>query len=276
MNENPTYEELKSANLLLRQKLEWLEGLYNSNRDEGLKVKSRFLSNINHEIRTPMHAILGFSDLLKNEELSIKEREEYVQYISHNSQELLHVMDNIMDLTLLETDNLSIRQEEVNVKELFREIYGFYSSRVVRMMHYQVALLMTLRSEPDNVLVRADGYRLSRVLDNLVNTAIVHQKKGVVEMRMEVQKDAVVRFSIISRQNELLIERAKMIFDNIDTADDWYNHLDATGLAYQLARDLTYAMGGSVSLRILDDGRMDICVDLPVEKSGLGDSSLVA
>ncbi|MFC2089159.1 sensor histidine kinase [Bacteroidota bacterium] len=270
MNENPTYDELLSANNLLRQKLEWLEGMFSSNRDEGLLVKSKFLSNINHEIRTPMNAILGFSDLLKNEELPIHEREEYVQYISHNSQTLLNVMDTIMDLTLLETDNLKIRQEEVKVKELFREIYGFYSSRVVRMMHYKVALLMSIRSEYEDVVVRADGFRLSRILDNLVNTAIINQKRGVIEMKMEVRNNTIVRFSIISKQNELLTERAKMIFENIDTTDDWYNHMDATGLAYKLARDLTSAMDGTVSLEKVEDDRMSICIDLPVNNTSIG------
>jgi signal transduction histidine kinase len=128
MNDNPTYEELQSTNMLLRQKVEWLEGVYHNHRDAGNQLKSRFLSNISHEIRTPMNAIMGFSDLLKSSALSTSEREEYIQYISHNSQALLKVMDNIMDLTLLETGSLNIKQEEVFAEELFIEIYDYYNS----------------------------------------------------------------------------------------------------------------------------------------------------
>ena len=111
MKENPTYEELRSANTQLKQKVEWLEGVYHTHKDAGIQVKSRFLSNISHEIRTPMNAILGFSDLLKSSSLTLSERDEYLYYITHNSQELLKVMDNIMDLTLLETNNLKMKQE---------------------------------------------------------------------------------------------------------------------------------------------------------------------
>jgi two-component system sensor histidine kinase EvgS len=269
MKEDPTYEELKSTNKKLRQKVEWLEGVYHSHRDAGIQVKSRFLSNISHEIRTPMNAILGFSDLLKNNTLTVNERDEYIQYISHNSQALLKVMDNIMDLTLLETNNLKIKQEEIFVEELFREIYEYYNSKVIRTMHYRVALLMTTPSTYGRVTVKADGYRLHRILDNLVSTAITNQMKGVVEMKMEILNQERVLFSVISKKNELLEERAKMIFENNGNTDDWHNHLDSTGLSYKLARDLANAMGGSVSLVQVDEKRIGIRIDLPIEKIGM-------
>ncbi|MDA3821919.1 MAG: hypothetical protein PF450_04805 [Bacteroidales bacterium] len=268
MKENPTYEELRSANLQLKQKVEWLEGVYHTHEDAGIQVKSRFLSNISHEIRTPMNAILGFSDLLKNSALTTIERDEYIHYISHNSQALLKVMDNLMDLTLLETDNLKMSQEDVFVEEIFQEIYEDYSSMVARTLHYKNALLMTVPTGYSRVTVRADGYRLRRILDNLVNTAFAHQMKGVIEMKMDILDEKRVQFSIITMRNELLEERAKMVFENNGNTDEWHNHLDATGLAFKLTRNLTHAMGGSVSLMKLSEKRVGICIELPIFKIG--------
>lgn len=269
MDENPTYEELMAANRKLRDKVDWLEGVYHTHRDAGLQVRSRFLSNITHEIRTPMNAILGFSDLLTNSSLTDSEREEYIEYISHNSKTLLKIMDNIIDLTLLETDNLEMKKEEVFAEDLFREIYEFYNSKVVRGMSYRVALLMTTPTRYRRITVDADGYRLHRILDNLVNNAISQQSKGVVEMKMDIKDEKKVFFTIVSERNELLEERAQMIFENNGDTDDWHNHLDATGLAYKLARDLAKAMGGSVRLVQVDEKRIGVCMELPVKKIGI-------
>lgn len=269
MRKDPTYEELAAANAELRQRLSWLEGVYHNHREAGIQVKSRFLSNISHEIRTPMNAILGFSDLLVSNSISDAERDEYIQYISLNSKALLKVMDNIIDLTLLETDSLKVKKEEVFAEELFREIYEFYNSKVIRTMNYRVALLMTTPNKQSRVTVKADGYRLHRILDSLVNTAITNQLKGVVEMKMGLVNAEKVQLTIFSDKNELLVTRAKMIFENNGKTDDWFNQIDSTGLAYKLARDLAIAMGGKVDLVQPSERRMGIRLELPVSSIGV-------
>lgn len=267
MHENPTYEELMSANEKLRQRVEWLEGVYHNHRDAGEQVKSKFLSHISHEIRTPMNAILGFSDLLQNGQLTDSERDEYICYVTHNSRTLLKVMDNIIDLTLLETNNLEVKKEEVLVEDVFREIFEFYNAKVVRTMHYRVALLMTIPTQYGRIIVQADAYRLKRIIDNLVNNAITRQIKGVIEMKMDVIDEQRVVFTVICKKNELLEERAKKIFENNGT-DDWHNQLDSTGLACKLARDMAKAMGGFVSLVEVDEKRMGVSVEMPIKSIG--------
>jgi signal transduction histidine kinase len=268
MNENPTYKELRSENEKLRQRVHWMEGVYHEHRDAGLQVKSRFLSNISHELRTPINAIVGFSELLQYEHLTHSERNEYINYITYNSQMLVNVMDNIIDLTLLETDNLELKEEEVYAEDVFREIYEYYNSKIARSMHYRVALLMKTPGNYDRIALTTDSYRLHRILDNLVNTVFTQQVKGVVEMKMEIIDDKQISFSVISNRNELLEERAKMIFENNGKTDDWYNHLDFTGLSFRLARDLAKAMGGFVSLLQVDGKRMGISIDLPIKNIG--------
>jgi K+-sensing histidine kinase KdpD len=268
MEENPTYEELMSANRKLMQKVQWLEGVYHDHRDAGEQVKTRFLSSISHEIRTPMNAILGFSDLLVNNQLSDSDRDEYIYYVTHNSRKLLKVMDNIIDLTLLETSKLELKKEEVFAEDIFRDIYEFYNSKVARTMNYRVALLMTTPTQYGKITVQADGHRLKRIIDNLVNSAIAHQVKGVIEMRMDVIDEKSVVFTVMSQKNELLVERAKMIFENNGNTDDWHNQLDSTGLSFKLARDLAKAMDGNVSLKEVDEKRVGIAIELPIKQIG--------
>jgi len=265
MNGDPTYDELIAANKNLQQKLEWLENDYRSHQGDGMRIKSRFLSNVSHEIRTPMNAILGFSSLLQNEKLTQTEKEEYLYYISHNSQALLKVMDNIIDLTLLESRSLKVNQEAVSIQDLIKEVFEYHNMEMTRIAGGRVAILMSMPNNNDRIFVNADSYRLRRVMDNLVSCALRHQKRGVVEMKLEIPENNRVVFSVGFEGNALLIERAKKIFEKNGSDDDWQNQLDNTGVACKLARDLTEAMGGTVYLDSSEgEKRADIIISLPV------------
>jgi K+-sensing histidine kinase KdpD len=264
MNGDPTYDELIAANIQLQQKVEWLENAYRSDHGEGKKIKSRFLSNVTHEIRTPMNAIMGFSGLLQNEKLTQTEKEEYLYYISHNSQALLKVMDNIIDLTLLETQNLRINQEAVSIQDLITEVYDYHNMEMTRIAGKRMAILMSMPNANNRIYVNADSYRLRRVMDNLVGFALKHQKKGVVELKLEIPNNNRVVFSVGFEGNTLLIERAKKIFEKNGSDDDWENQLDNTGVACKLARDLTEAMDGTVCLDSSDEMKTEIKISLPM------------
>ena len=249
MSEQPSYDELLRANETLRRKVEWLESMYDTHKDEAVGIKTRFLSHVSHEIRTPMNAIMGFANLLQQNEVSPEEKEEYLFYIAHNSQALLKVLDNIIELTLLESQNLKLNHEEVCLKELIHSVHDYYNSDMVRTTKQRVALLMNLPPKLGKVTVVADGYRLRRVLENLVANALSQQNKGVVEIKLEIPDKNRVVFTVRSDANTLLRERAKMIFENSEPKDDnWFNQLDNTGLSYVLVRDLTRAMGGTIDM----------------------------
>ena len=124
---------------------------------------------------------------------------------------------------------------------------------------------MSMANSNSRIIVKAEAYRLKRVMDNLVSCALKHQKKGVVELKLEIPENNRVVFSVTCEGNAQLIRRAKAIFENNGSDDDWHNQLDNTGVVYKLTRDLTEAMGGTVSLNSSeDDGKVDIMIDFPV------------
>lgn len=269
MKEKPTYQELLKANKLLSEKVRWLEGVYHTHRDAGSQVQSRFLSNITHEIRTPMNAIHGFSELLQTENVTEKEREEYVKYISLNSRALLKVMDNIIDLTLLETNNLELKKEEVLVEDMIRLLHKSIQNEVIRELQYPLALLVTMPRDYKRIVLETDGRRLQRLIDSVVVNTITMQKKGVIELKLEIIHPEQLRISVISEKNGLLAERAEKIFEKSENRDDWFNYLDHTGMTYKLAREVVQEMGGLVSLVNVSEKRMGLCIDLPVSNSGI-------
>lgn len=267
MKGQPTYEELLVANRELQNELKSLKSYTEKENRAGFSVKSRFLSSFSHEIRTPMTAILGFSDLLKENDLSETDRRIYINYICQNSYALLNVMDTIIDLSLLEEKEVKLNEERVFIEDLLYEIYENYNSRIVRTMEKKVVLLLTTPPELDRALIRIDGLRLYRIIDNLVCNTIMQQSGGVIELRMEAPADGWYRISVISEQNEMLAERAKMIFENNEYQDDWQDFLDLTGMAYKFAKGLSKLMGGDAELVLDKCGKMQVSVVLPIEGS---------
>ncbi len=272
MKQNPTYNELLVANQELQQKLETLEGAFKAQKEMGMQIKSRFLSNISHEIRTPMNAILGFTNLLKTEGLSDREKEEYIYYISHNSQTLLNVMDNIIDLSLLEADTLKLKKERICAIQLMRELHSGLSKEMSRSMKKRVALLLTLPPAIQQVMIQVDVYRLRRIMENLVSTAISCQQDGVVEIRMETPVKKQVMISVIVERQNVLVKRANMIFENTEKEDEFKTPLDNAGVACKLARDLTVQMGGKVRIREWQKDRSGLQLILPVTEVTLSRS----
>jgi signal transduction histidine kinase len=99
MGDKPDYNELLEYTKQLERKVARLESTLKQFQSDGTRVKTRFLSNISHEIRTPMNAIIGFSHLLGDEDVDGDQREAYINHITKNSNSLLNMMDNLIDLT---------------------------------------------------------------------------------------------------------------------------------------------------------------------------------
>ena len=158
-------EELRQAKLLAEQ---------------SDKLKSAFLANINHEIRTPLNAIVGFSDLLMNSEEQ-GDKEEYMQIINTNNELLLKLINDILDLSKLESGSVELKYEEFDLAEYFDSMASSMKQRVTNPKVQLVAV------NPYSVCrVRLDKNRVAQVVTNYVTNAIKYTPQGIIEMGYEV------------------------------------------------------------------------------------------
>ena len=249
MSEKPDYKDLLEYTKQLEEKVAWLEGNLNQFQTDGTRVKTSFLSNISHEIRTPMNAIIGFSHLLGEEDVDGDSRDAYINHITRNSTSLLNMMDNLIDLTLIETGNLKLKEDEVEIYQLIRDLYDKYNLDRYRINRERVALLLNVREAFKQAKIVTDGQRLSRALSCIIENALTQTNKGVVEIGGSFADKNMLVFTVKDSSNMLLQERARKVFETTEKEEDWYNTSDTIGLGYKLARGLVEAMNGVVTVK---------------------------
>ena len=248
MGEQLEYEKLLEYTRQLEQKVARLEETLKQFQSDGTRVQTRFLSSISHEIRTPMNAIIGFSHLLGDDDVDGDQKESYINHITRNSNSLLNIMDNLIDLTLIETGNLQLKEDEVEIYKLLRELYDTYNLDQYRANRERVALLLNVREAFKDAKIITDKQRLSRALSCLIENALAQTKKGVIEFGASFADKNTMTFTIKDSSNMLLQDEIRTIFETTEKDEGLYNTSDTIGLGYKLASGLVKAMQGEIQV----------------------------
>ena len=144
---------------------------------EQAELKQSFLNNMSHEIRTPLNAIVGFSDMLANEpEFSNEERREFVDIINTNTKLLLKLVGDVLELSRIESGNLSFTFQRESVRQLLDDVYQTHSLLI------QPPLQFLKDFPPEDVQVNVDHMRLTQVLTNFLNNANKFTKEGSIQL----------------------------------------------------------------------------------------------
>ena len=247
-------------------------GLY-LKANEANHAKSAFLANMSHEIRTPLGAILGFSEIiLEQKELSDDVRNQ-IQTIQRNGQHLLRIVDEILDLSKIESNRISIEKVSFSLSKLVAEVYSSFSL-VAREKKLNLQILPE-GSVHDSLC--ADPFRLRQILNNILGNAIKFTEAGLIQMtyRLISVEGMVARleFKISDTGIGLSEDQAKNLFRPFTQADDsMTRRFGGTGLGLYLSRQLARMMGGDV---ILNRSRLgegsEFIISVLVEKSQVPD-----
>lgn len=159
--------------------------------EESEQLKMAFLSNMSHEIRTPMNAIVGFASLLADEDMSAEDKDDYINQINKNSDALLILIDDILDLSKIEANQLLVKKSVFEINSFVNEIY-FNWQHIQQKDSPDVVLKYTNPLSSMQIFVNSDELRLRQILNNLLDNAFKFTSKGVVEIGIEIQGDRVV------------------------------------------------------------------------------------
>jgi signal transduction histidine kinase len=250
MKRTLTYEDLLAYVEKLEKRVKELETEVVDNDTKTEELKTKFLSNISHELRTPMNAILGFSSLLNDQQLPNKKREEYVDHINQSSAKLLNVVEAMIDVSMIQTGQLKIRQEECFVNQFLTDIYHYFNVDRHRNDRHHIALLLNLGSKSDDIMIHSDQFRLNQVITSLLSNAFKYTEKGVIEFgyHMDEGEDKIT-FFVTDSGKGVLKEKSKQIFESFEKGDEYEygKGVDSgVGLGLTLSKGIIELMGGKI------------------------------
>lgn len=218
--------------------------------EESDRLKSSFLANMSHEIRTPMNAILGFSDILLNgNSISDDESEKYLQLIRSSGESLLTLINDIIDISKIESGQFSLNTQTFDLHALFDKI-EHVANTIISKKRKEVAFRLEKEDKSQHLMVTADQYRVEQIINNLVSNAIKFTNNGHITLSYSLKGTNNIVFTVkdtgkgIDRKNHpIIFER----FRQIDPGPN--NNMGGTGLGLAITKSLVHLMGGHISVK---------------------------
>jgi PAS domain S-box-containing protein len=224
------------------------------------KAKSEFLSRMSHELRTPLNSIIGFSKLLSMSGLTGKV-EANINRIHQAGLHLLNLINEILDISRIETGNMSLSFEEIDLQEMLFEVVD-----LVRPMATDLKVTLVIHEHNTGDLkITADKQRLRQVLLNLASNGIKYNRVGGT-LTMYYEQPTEDRIRIIIQNtgegiSESKLERLFQPFDRLDAEREHYQ-VEGTGLGLALSKKLTEAMGGKIWARSIKGKETQFFIEL--------------
>ena len=213
------------------------------------RAKTYFLANVSHEIRTPMTAILGYAELLGSDDLGPAERADCVETIRRNGDHLMAIINDILDLSKIESGQFTVEPSDTVVAEVVRDVVQLLQVRAVAK---GIQLVHVVEGDAPRVPVRTDPVRLRQVLLNLVGNAVKFTDHGSVRVSVSAEREARrMRFRIATQDTGPGIEPEQLgrLFLPFSQADASHTRRHGgTGLGLAISQRLAHLLGGQIDV----------------------------
>lgn len=207
--------------------------------EESNRLKSAFLANMSHEIRTPLNAIVGFSDVLASGGSSDEDQRNYFRIIQSNSDLLLRLINDILDLSRLEADKVTLTPEDCDVVQLCRQALSS-----VEMSRRESGNRFVFETKIDSFVLQVDVQRLQQVLINLLTNAAKFTKNGTITLQFEVDREKKrVLFAVADTGCGIPKEKQKQVFERFEKLNEY---AQGTGLGLSICKLTVDKWGGSI------------------------------
>lgn len=215
--------------------------------EDSEKLKTAFFSNMSHEIRTPMNGILGFSNLLLEPNLSDNDRLEYAQIIADSGKRLLNIVNDILDISKLESDTVKIAKAETNINYLLKTLYSLFSQEK-KIHDNEISLHLHASLSDKDSIIYTDQNRLNQILTNLLSNAFKFTEKGKISFGYHVAGSAL-NFYVEDSGIGIPHDMKGVIFEPFRQVEGkLVREYGGTGLGLSISKKLTNLLGGKMSL----------------------------
>jgi PAS domain S-box-containing protein len=211
--------------------------------EESDRLKSAFLANMSHEIRTPMNGILGFTELLKEPTLTIEEQQDFIQTIEISGARMLNTINNIVDVSKIESGLVKVDVKETDINEKMLFIYKFFRQEIEKK---GLQFLYKNGLPTKEATIKTDNEKVYGILTNLIKNAIKFTDKGSIEFGYE-KKGEYIEFFVNDTGTGINEKQKEFIFDRFrQGSDELTRKYEGSGLGLSIAKSYIEMLGGKI------------------------------
>ncbi len=235
---------------------------------ESDRLKLAFLANMSHEIRTPMNSILGFTDLLQDPGFTEKQKQEFIQIIRKNGNRLLNTVNDIIDISKIETGQEKVTFQEVDVNAILNSMYQSFRYEAKSK---GLSLSCNTFSGSKKLLVNTDKHKLESILTNLIKNAIKYTPKGGIDLGCKLISEGekqFIKFFVTDTGIGIPEKRQKAIFNRFEQADiEDSMALQGSGLGLSISKAYVEMLGGNIWVNSIPSKGSTFYFTIPYSKT---------
>jgi signal transduction histidine kinase len=229
--------------------------------EESDRLKSAFLANMSHEIRTPLNGVIGFSQLLRDPILTSKERNEYLSIIEKSGERLLAIINDLIDISKIEANQVTINKTPVNIQDRITEIVHFFKPEA---QSKNLNLFLETGKKDCDVTINTDGSKIDAILTNLIKNALKFTQSGYIKTGCVVQNDHITIY-VEDSGIGISPDKKTAIFERFIQAGD-FKTVKGSGLGLAISKGYIELLGGTIQLETEPGKGSKFSFTLPLAK----------
>lgn len=242
--------------------------------EESDRLKTAFIANISHEIRTPINHIMGFLELLSFDDLDAETRNEYRGIIHSSSQSLLNSIENIIDIARIKTGQVVLKNSEVKVNEIIQSLENGAKEIAIKNNKQALTIKTDVPKDSNSYYIEVDKKRLYQILKNLIENAIKFTKEGTVEFGFKSHRDSSLLFFVKDSGIGISKEDYDTIFESFRQIDYRTTRVvEGSGIGLSISNGLAELMGAKLELKSVVGKGSVFTLNFPKIKCNYGKNS---
>lgn len=241
--------------------------------EESNRLKTAFLNNMSHEIRTPLNSILGFIGLLQDTDLAVEDKQDYLEIINKSSQRLITTVNDIIDISKIETGQVEHTISSISVNLLLNNLFDLYKNEATSK-GVKLVVLATLSN--DRATILSDYYKLNVIISNLLNNAIKFTNEGIIEFGYHLKNEFLIFFI---KDSGIGISKGKQrtVFNSFEQADlSSTRAFEGSGLGLSIAKAYIELLGGELWVKSEENVGSEFKFKIPYNTKKENKNDLIA